>query len=143
MDLQIKRTIVASLASIRGGQYCAYCNKSLSFDEITIDHIVPIGHGGTWAPENLCMSCFECNNKRGSNINIQPLYREHGPAVVKNSIPMKAMALALDKALAGNKDFKEIIKGSKTSQPPRKPTPPSNTAKPLFSIADTWPGKKP
>lgn len=32
----------------------------------TIDHIVPLSHGGTWDRNNLAACCYECNQIKGS-----------------------------------------------------------------------------
>lgn len=52
---------------------CAYCGKRVYREvnnthnsKATIDHIVPLSKGGTNAQYNLVLSCFECNNRKGS-----------------------------------------------------------------------------
>lgn len=45
---------------------CIFCEYSLSFNEATIEHIIPISKGGTNAMENLTISCKSCNNNRKS-----------------------------------------------------------------------------
>lgn len=49
---------------------CEYC---LIHDEDhylphEVDHIISIKHRGTTDPENLCLSCFDCNRYKGSDI---------------------------------------------------------------------------
>lgn len=40
---------------------CVYCGRSIPFDEMTIDHIVPLSKGGTNYEKNLQCCCKECN----------------------------------------------------------------------------------
>lgn len=50
----------------RDGTSCCYCGKELSYDEITMEHIVPDSKRGTFNTTNLTVSCGPCNNKRGN-----------------------------------------------------------------------------
>ena len=44
---------------------CYYCQKSISKDLVTMDHVVPISRGGKSTKGNLVPCCKECNkNKR-------------------------------------------------------------------------------
>jgi len=54
---------------------CHWCNKLLTFNEATTDHIIPRSRGGTNRPENVVISCVECNRKR--DIEDKKLYKEH------------------------------------------------------------------
>lgn len=139
MDRNEKMGLVSSLVAIRGGQYCAYCNKPLSFDEITIDHITPIADGGTWDTSNLCMSCFDCNNKKGNDALVLPRYRKHGPNA---SMSQTAMGSALDNAIA---EHGGLIKLSEPSKAPKKPSTPKPKVefKPLFNMSESWPDGAP
>lgn len=46
---------------------CELCGKRLLFEEMTLDHIVPISMGGADDMDNLQASCFACNQFK-SNI---------------------------------------------------------------------------
>ena len=50
----------------RDGMICCYCDKPLTFDSITMEHIVPDSRRGTFNTTNLTVSCSEHNNKRGN-----------------------------------------------------------------------------
>ena len=50
---------------------CIYCGQSLSIENITIDHLIPLSKGGTNYIDNLVPSCLECNCKKYNKI----LYR--------------------------------------------------------------------
>ena len=43
---------------------CAYCEKPVNSFEV--DHIIPHSKGGTCELENLCVSCKDCNAKKGA-----------------------------------------------------------------------------
>lgn len=60
------RKIVAE----RAGHCCEYCKlrEEDAFFAFEIDHIVSLKHGGETIPENLALSCFACNNYKGSDI---------------------------------------------------------------------------
>lgn len=45
---------------------CAYCGSTMNFDDCTIDHILPLAKGGTWAKVNLTLSHRTCNQLKGS-----------------------------------------------------------------------------
>lgn len=48
------------------GWRCAYCDRSLAYGEIHIDHIIPLSKGGTNDFENLALSCKPCNLHKGA-----------------------------------------------------------------------------
>lgn len=54
----------------RYGNQCHYCKDTLrrggplSGKLMTIEHIVPLVMGGTWALTNLVLACYDCNHKR-------------------------------------------------------------------------------
>ena len=52
----------------RDNYECQYCEKSLSFSQITIDHIIPKSHGGSNTFENCVAACHDCNEKKGSRL---------------------------------------------------------------------------
>jgi 5-methylcytosine-specific restriction endonuclease McrA len=45
---------------------CAYCKKSLTYRESTLDHIVPKSHGGDNSWANLTIACQDCNHNKGN-----------------------------------------------------------------------------
>lgn len=64
---------------------CQICGKPITFEEFTIDHIIPLAKGGTNEMSNLQSSCFRCNRIKSDvlpddfNETIQNiiLYRMH------------------------------------------------------------------
>lgn len=51
--------------------HCAYCGCSISFNELTIDHIKPLNRkGGTDTIDNMFPACFNCNHEK-SNLTLE------------------------------------------------------------------------
>lgn len=50
----------------RDGMICCYCDMPLAAEAITMEHIVPDSHRGTFNSTNLTVSCSNCNNRRGN-----------------------------------------------------------------------------
>jgi len=45
---------------------CFYCSKQLTRQSFTIDHVIPLMHGGEqWLLTNLVACCEPCNTKKG------------------------------------------------------------------------------
>lgn len=48
------------------GRRCAYCRSPMVVGiPMVIEHILPLVAGGTSTPENLCLSCYRCNEFKG------------------------------------------------------------------------------
>ena len=49
---------------------CEYCLRHEDYSERAheVDHIRPEKHRGQTVAENLCLSCFDCNRFKGSNL---------------------------------------------------------------------------
>jgi 5-methylcytosine-specific restriction endonuclease McrA len=54
----------------RAGNCCEYCliSSSDSFFVHEIDHIIATKHRGETWTTNLCLSCFDCNRYKGSDV---------------------------------------------------------------------------
>lgn len=51
---------------------CYYCNKRFGTtpkDLPTLEHIIPLGLGGYDKQDNICASCWECNDGRNRHRN--------------------------------------------------------------------------
>ena len=44
--------------------HCAYCGKKIEFDDMTIDHIIPLSKNGGNDLANTIPSCQLCNNQK-------------------------------------------------------------------------------
>jgi 5-methylcytosine-specific restriction endonuclease McrA len=50
--------------AIRDDRKCQYCGEVLSYDDQTLDHIIPRSRGGKNTWENLVLCCKPCNRKK-------------------------------------------------------------------------------
>ncbi|MEO8393337.1 MAG: HNH endonuclease signature motif containing protein [Chloroflexota bacterium] len=50
---------------------CEYCllHENYSLKRHEVDHIRAEKHAGTTALDNLCLSCFDCNRQKGSDLS--------------------------------------------------------------------------
>lgn len=48
----------------RDKAHCQYCNKKLSYSQITIDHVLPKARGGQNSFTNCVVACQSCNNRK-------------------------------------------------------------------------------
>jgi len=55
---------------------CHYCGQKFKFQELTMDHIVPLARGGTTTPGNTVPACRECNKKKGVDTPVDLLFKE-------------------------------------------------------------------
>lgn len=56
----------------RAGDRCEYCRVrqlSIPLAAFHIEHIIAIQHGGTDDLSNLCLSCPDCNRRKGPNLS--------------------------------------------------------------------------
>lgn len=64
----IKMIFSRSAVFKRDNYHCQYCEKSLTYSQITIDHIVPRSLGGNNTFENCVAACYDCNRKKGPSL---------------------------------------------------------------------------
>lgn len=48
----------------RQGGLCRYCSKSVAFEGMTLDHVIPLARGGVHQIENICLACPSCNARK-------------------------------------------------------------------------------
>ena len=65
------RSYYRARASEAQNHRCCYCgvlmcDPSNNSQSLTLEHVVPIGHGGVEHPYNYVAACRRCNNKRSS-----------------------------------------------------------------------------
>lgn len=53
----------------KSGHMCAICGRPLEYNEMTVDHILPLSRGGENSAENYAAVCEECNKFKGSSTN--------------------------------------------------------------------------
>jgi len=62
-----RRAVIRSLAK-RDGLECIYCGCSLTTEDATVEHVVPLSLGGKDRLENMALACVECNNGFGNTL---------------------------------------------------------------------------
>lgn len=54
---------------------CHYCGCKVTYQDLTMDHLVPLARGGRSTKENLVPSCKNCNTLKKSMLPIE--WQEH------------------------------------------------------------------
>ncbi|WP_338032166.1 HNH endonuclease [Desulforhopalus vacuolatus] len=49
---------------------CSYCHREVGFDNLTMDHVLPLSRGGRSTKENIVACCAECNKLKRSMMPI-------------------------------------------------------------------------
>ena len=57
---------------LRDGYKCQYCGVSTTGKNATLDHVLPISHGGKSTFENAVCACATCNSNKGNDKRIKP-----------------------------------------------------------------------
>lgn len=61
-NLRDKKAVIAT----RDGKRCFADLRKLGFDDLTIEHLLSVSHGGTDSLNNLCLLCEDCNRAVGN-----------------------------------------------------------------------------
>lgn len=66
---------------LRDEYKCQYCSMTVSISKktATIDHVLPVSHGGKSTWENSCCSCIQCNGRKGNDKKVKPAVLPHKP----------------------------------------------------------------
>ena len=64
---------------LRDNYTCAYCEELLEKKDCTLDHVLPVSHGGKTTFENCVTACSPCNSNKGNNKKVRPKYKPHKP----------------------------------------------------------------
>jgi hypothetical protein len=77
-----KATVRFSKANVflRDDYRCVYCGVDVSRKTATLDHVLPVSHGGRTTFENTCCSCATCNANKGNNHKIVPKAKPYRPS---------------------------------------------------------------
>jgi 5-methylcytosine-specific restriction endonuclease McrA len=57
---------------LRDMYQCQYCNDTVDKKTATLDHVLPISHGGGTDWLNCTTACSSCNSRKGNNKKIKP-----------------------------------------------------------------------
>jgi len=64
---------------LRDGYVCQYCGDDVSKKSATLDHVLPVSHGGKTTFENTVTACGPCNANKGNNKKIVPKVKPFKP----------------------------------------------------------------
>ena len=81
-DFQKKKTQVRFSKPnvfLRDEYICQYCNILTNRRSATLDHVLPISHGGKSVWENCTTACADCNSSKGNNKKIVPKSKPYKP----------------------------------------------------------------
>lgn len=69
-----KTSVTFSKANVflRDDHKCQYCGVEVNRKTATLDHVLPISHGGKTNYENTVCACMICNSNKGNNKKIKP-----------------------------------------------------------------------
>lgn len=66
-----------SRLAARDGKQCFIHGEKLKFDQLTIEHLLSFGHGGSDNINNLCLACEPCNQAMGNmSVTQKMLFRD-------------------------------------------------------------------
>lgn len=74
-EYQRKKTIVRFSKQnvfLRDNFVCQYCESLVTRKSATLDHVLPISHGGQTTWDNCTTACTNCNARKGNNRKIKP-----------------------------------------------------------------------
>lgn len=57
----------------RDNKKCYMCNRTLTIEQIELDHIIPIFMGGSSDPSNIATSCRQCNRSKGTKVGFKQI----------------------------------------------------------------------
>jgi 5-methylcytosine-specific restriction endonuclease McrA len=64
---------------LRDGYVCQYCGDDVSRKTATLDHVLPVSHGGKTTFENTVCACATCNANKGNDKKIVPKHKPVKP----------------------------------------------------------------
>ena len=64
---------------LRDEYTCQYCGTDVERKLATLDHVLPVSHGGKTTFENTTTACAPCNANKGNNKKIKPKVPPHRP----------------------------------------------------------------
>jgi len=79
---------------LRDEGLCQYCSKHVSVNNFTIDHVNPKFAGGKTTWDNVVVSCYDCNQKKG-----EKTLKESGFKLLK--VPRKPASLPFVNEIVG------------------------------------------
>ena len=50
---------------------CWYCGRQVGFNNLTMDHVIPLARGGRSTKDNLVPCCKDCNTRKKSSLPVE------------------------------------------------------------------------
>ena len=76
---------------LRDGYECQYCGEDVSRKTATLDHVLPVSHGGKTTFENTVCACANCNANKGNDKKIVPKVKPVKPTYFQLADKRKKM----------------------------------------------------
>jgi len=76
---------------LRDGFTCQYCGEDVARKAATLDHVLPVSHGGKTTFENTVCSCARCNASKGNDKKIIPKIKPTKPTYFQLAEKRKQM----------------------------------------------------
>jgi len=76
---------------LRDGYECQYCGEDVSRKTATLDHVLPVSHGGKTTFENTVCACANCNANKGNDKKIVPKVKPLKPTYFQLADKRKKM----------------------------------------------------
>jgi 5-methylcytosine-specific restriction endonuclease McrA len=86
---------------------CVYCQKTISRDVATIEHLKPKCYGGTDHKHNIVLACHACNNLRG-NMELKRFFNERAAGDVSGALKLT------ENAMGWGADLKRLLSDTPT-----------------------------
>lgn len=61
----------------RDDSACYLCGVGLTYEQVELDHLIPVAQGGGNEPENLAVACGPCNKSRGARLTIRQIIKRN------------------------------------------------------------------
>jgi 5-methylcytosine-specific restriction endonuclease McrA len=58
---------------------CQYCSTKFNRPDLTLDHVIPLSHGGKTNWTNIVAACKDCNSRKGNKTHMKPNYAPYQP----------------------------------------------------------------
>ena len=76
---------------LRDQYTCQYCNNPFPKAQLTVDHVLPISHGGKTSWTNCVCACGPCNSRKSNKLNISPINKPYKPGYYELARKRKLM----------------------------------------------------
>jgi len=76
---------------LRDGYICQYCGEDVVRKTATLDHVLPVSHGGKTTFENCVCACAHCNASKGNDKKIVPKVKPTKPTYFQLAEKRKKM----------------------------------------------------